>query len=361
MWIRWFKAWIVPGAVFQAVIVGGGYGTGREVVEYFSNTGPWGGLANAALNGLLFGVVLAVALDYARRYEVRDYRLFIKSLLGPVWVLYEVVLILGFVLVLAVAGSAAGEVLRDSFGIPFVAGVGLMLLIVVVFNYSGREWVERTLTAWGLLMSLMLIGYAVLVFVREGEAISNAFAAAELDPGWWQSGVRFFLYTAFIIPVVLYATSHVRTRWQAWGAGLVGGVLATLPAIIYHLTFMAGYPDILKEALPTYWTILRLGLPAVLVIYVVILFGTIAQTGVGILQGINERLDAWWQERQGRTLSRRVHALIAGGAVLFSLALSNFGIVALVAQGYGTLAWFGLLLFVVPLLTIGAWRLYRSR
>ena len=51
----------------------------------------------------------------------------------------------------------------------------------------------------------------------------------------------------------------------------------------------------------------------------------------------------------------------AGVAVLLSLLLSNFGIVALVAQGYGTLAWFGIFLFVAPVMTIGAWRLYGSR
>ena len=359
--IKWFKAWIVPGAVFQSVIVGGGYGTGREVVEYVSSAGPWGGLANTVLIGLLFALVLAVTFDYARRFEVRDYRLFIKSLLGPGWMLYEVVMIVGFVLVLAVAGSAAGQVLHDSFGIPFAAGVGLMLLIVVTFNYSGRQWIERTLTAWGLLMSLLLIVYTILVFLHMGEAIAGAFTGIELESGWWRSGVRFFLYTAMIIPVLLYATDHIETRTQAWGAGLIAGVLGTLPAVLYHLTFMAGYPQILEEALPTYWTIVRLALPAAVVVYVIVLFVTIAQTGVGILQGINERLDAWWLERRGHALTPRLHASIAGGAVLASLLLSNFGIVALVAQGYGTLAWFGIFLFVAPVLTIGAWRLYGAR
>ena len=225
--IRWFKAWIVPGAVFQSVIVGGGYGTGREVVEYVSSAGPWGGLANTVLIGVLFGVVLAVTFDYARRFEVRDYRLFIKSLLGTGWMLYEAVMIVAFVLVLAVAGSAAGQVLQDSFGISFAAGVGLMLAIVVTFNYIGREWIERTLTAWGLLMSVLLIVYTVLVFRYQGGSIAAALAAAELEPGWWRSGVRFFLYTAMIIPVLLYATDHIETRAQAWGAGLIGGVLGT--------------------------------------------------------------------------------------------------------------------------------------
>ena len=359
--IKWFKAWIVPGAVFQSVIVGGGYGTGREVVEYVSSAGPWGGLANTVLIGLLFGLVLAVTFDYARRFEVRDYRLFIKSLLGPGWMLYEAVMIVAFVLVLAVAGSAAGQVLHDSFGVPFAAGVGLMLLIVVTLNYSGRQWIERTLTAWGLLMSLMLIVYTILVFLHMGEAIAGAFTGIELESGWWRSGVRFFLYTAMIIPVLLYATDHIETRTQAWGAGLIAGVLGTLPAVLYHLTFMAGYPQILEEALPTYWTILRVAVPGAVVVYVIVLFVTIAQTGVGILQGINERLDAWWLERRGHALTPRLHASIAGGAVLASLLLSNFGIVALVAQGYGTLAWFGIFLFVAPLLTIGAWRLYGAR
>ena len=359
--IRWFKAWVVPGAVFQSVIVGGGYGTGREVVEYVSSAGPRGGLANTVLIGLLFGVVLAVTFDYARRFEVRDYRRFIKSLLGPGWMLYEAVMIVALVLVLAIAGSAAGQVLQDSFGIPFAAGVGLMLAIVVTFNYIGREWIERTLTAWGLLMSVLLIVYTVLVFRYQGESIAAALAAVELEPGWWRSGVRFFLYTAMIIPVLLYATGHIETRAQAWGAGLIGGVLGTLPAVLYHLTFMAGYPEILKEALPTYWTLLRLALPAAVLVYVIVLFVTIAQTGVGILQGINERLDAWWRERRGQTLSPRLHAAIAGCAVLLSLLLSNFGIVALVAQGYGTLAWFGIFLFVAPVMTIGVWRLYGSR
>lgn len=60
-------------------------------------------------------------------------------------------------------------------------------------------------------------------------------------------------------------------------------------------------------------------------------------------------------------MSPRLHATIAGCAVLLSLLLSNFGVVALVAQGYGTLAWFGIFLFVAPVMTIGAWRLYGSR
>ena len=40
-----------------------------------------------------------------------------------------------------------------------------------------------------------------------------------------------------------------------------------------------------------------------------------------------------------------------------AVLLSTAGIVALVAQGYGTIAWGFLLFYVAPLLTVGVYRL----
>jgi uncharacterized membrane protein YkvI len=46
--------------------------------------------------------------------------------------------------------------------------------------------------------------------------------------------------------------------------------------------------------------------------------------------------------------------------LLLAAALSRFGIIALVARGYGMLAYAFLVLFVLPLLTVGVWRIIRS-
>ena len=45
---RFLRVYVVPGAVFQSVMVGGGYGTGREIVEYFTTFGSLGGLLGIA-------------------------------------------------------------------------------------------------------------------------------------------------------------------------------------------------------------------------------------------------------------------------------------------------------------------------
>ena len=39
-----FQKYFVPGIVFQSCVIAGGYGTGRELVEYFMGYGPKGGL-----------------------------------------------------------------------------------------------------------------------------------------------------------------------------------------------------------------------------------------------------------------------------------------------------------------------------
>lgn len=355
--IRWIKIWILPGAVFQSVLVGGGYGTGREVVEFISRFGPIGGLRAVLLVGALWALVLAITFELARRFRTRDYRSFCRMILGRYWPLYELFFVAALLIVLAVCGAAAGAVLKASFGMPALIGIALMLVIVGVLNYYGRALVEKTLTLWGLAMTVVFIAFLMLTFVDRGERIADAFAGAQALPGWWFSGFQFFLYNIGIAPAILYATGHLETRGQALGAGIAAGLLGVLPALAFHLVFMAEFPEIIEQPLPTYWMLQQLGFAWLLVIYVVLLFGTIAQTGVGMLQGLNERLDGWWNERHGRALTSRTHSLIALGAVLASLLLANVGIVGLVAKGYGTLAWFVLAIYVIPVLTLGVFKL----
>jgi len=40
-----FQRFLLPGFAFKAVVIGGGYATGRELAEFFLPSGPWGGVA----------------------------------------------------------------------------------------------------------------------------------------------------------------------------------------------------------------------------------------------------------------------------------------------------------------------------
>ena len=52
-----FRKYFVPGLVFQGVLIGGGYGTGRELVEYFMKYGPLGGILGMFLVMAVFNIL----------------------------------------------------------------------------------------------------------------------------------------------------------------------------------------------------------------------------------------------------------------------------------------------------------------
>ncbi len=350
---------MVPAAVFQSVVVAGGYGTGREVVEFLSRFGPTGGLLATATVALCFGTILAITFEFARCFQAYDYRSFFKHLLGPGWIAYELLFGVALILILAVVSSAAGTILRDSFGVPLMIGVAVTLTAVVVFNYFGRTLVERSLTVWAVVLSTVLVAYCILIFMNEGAAIRNQFSTGGIREGWLRSGLQFSLYNSAIVPVILYCARGIEKRSEAIIGGFLAGLMGAFPGLVFHVTFMAGYPEILDAEIPSYWLITKQGMPGFLLIFVIVLFVTIIQTGVGVLQGLNERLDKWFVETRGRSLDPSIHALVAGGVLAASLLLASAGIINLVAKGYGTIAWGFMIIYSIPVLTIGVLKIHR--
>jgi uncharacterized membrane protein YkvI len=172
------------------------------------------------------------------------------------------------------------------------------------------------------------------------------------------SGFQYALYNVSAIPVILYAARAIETQRQAVVAGFAGGLITMFPALLFHLSCLGAYPEVIGQDLPVYYMFDALSAPLLQALYLVVLFGTFVETGAGNIQGIIERLDTWWRERRGTVLSRRAHAGVAVAALSVSGVLSSFGVVALIADGYGTLAWGYLVIFLVPLFTIGLFRLF---
>ena len=55
----WFQRFLLPGFAFKAVVIGGGYATGRELAEFFLGSGPQGGLMGMVLAMLFAGYGIA--------------------------------------------------------------------------------------------------------------------------------------------------------------------------------------------------------------------------------------------------------------------------------------------------------------
>ena len=357
--MNWYRNYLLPGLIFQSVVIGGGYATGRELIEFFFASGPIGGLLGLATAGLVFGVVLAVGFEFARVYRAYDYRHFCQKLLGRGWVIFELAFCIQLLLVLSVIGSAAGQIAQESFAVPSLVGTLLLMATIALLVFSGSETIKRVLAGWSFLLYLVYGLMIVLAFRSFGDEISQVYREADSGTGWLKSGVLYSGYNLAVLPAVLFVVSGLNHRREAIGAGLIAGAVAILPAMSFFVAMMAAYPEIGEQPVPASLLMSKFGYGWLELIFQVVVFGTFIETGTALLHAVNERLAGLRRDEQ-REMPQYQRAVVA--LILLSISIfaaEQFGIVDLIAQGYGALTLVFLTLFILPLLTLGVWKILR--
>jgi uncharacterized membrane protein YkvI len=355
-----FKKYLLPGLIFQGVVIAGGYGTGRELVEYFMRFGLLGGLLGMfGVTLVLWAAMLAVTFEFSRKFRAYDYRTLLKNLLGRFWVAFEILYLVLLLTVLAVVGSAAGVLLRDNFGIPYLGGVVVMLAAIGFLAFKGAGLIEKFMASWSILIYIVYGCFLAAALFKFGPQIKEGFAAGEILPGWALGGFKYALYNLGVIPSVLFCLRHIEKRKEAVTAGLLAGVIGILPALLFYLAVAGQYPAIVNQEIPAVYVLQKTGIPVLLVAFQVVLFGTLIQTGLGFIHAVNERIHATLKER-GREFKAWQRTGTALALLLVSLGISSFGLIALVAKGYGSLSWGFFLFFALPLLTIGIYKIAKN-
>lgn len=356
-----FKKYLLPGFVFQSVVIAGGYGTGRELVEYFLNYGPLGGVLGMFLvTTLLWSTLLAVTFEFSRKYQAYDYRTFFMGLMGRFWVIFEILYLALLFIVLAVIGSAAGILLRDNFGLPYLVGVMGMLAAIGFLTFKGSRLIERFLSGWSIVLYLVYIAFFVVALLKFGPGIQQNLSEAVALPKWALGGFKYALYNMGVIPAVFFCLPHIETRKEAALAGLIGGLIGIFPGFLFYIAVLGHYPDILPEEVPAIYVLKRAGVPLLLILYQVVLFGTLIETGTGFIHAVNERIRSALRAK-GKELPSWVRPFVAIILLGASLGLSTFGLINLIAKGYGSLSWGFFAVFFIPLMSLGVYKIFKAK
>ena len=163
------------------------------------------------------------------------------------------------------------------------------------------------------------------------------------------------------MPVVFFCLRHINRRREAIFAGLLGGVIAILPAMMFYVALMADYPAIGEATIPSVTLLGKLGAPYFSALFQVILVGTFVQTGVALVHTVNQRIEATLESR-GMVLKRFFGPVTACAILFVALGLATYvGIVDLIANGYGIITWGFIAVFVIPTMTLGLARVLRGR
>ena len=357
-----FQRFWLPGLAFKAVVIGGGYATGRELAEFFLPSGPWGGLAAILVATAIFSLVCAVTFLFARHVQAWDYVTFFKHLLGPGWVLFEGAYVLFIVLILAVYGAAAGAIGAALLGLPAILGTAALAAAIIAVVTFGNASVERMFAYVSYLLYGVYVLFILLAFTHFGDRISAGFERGGPMTGWLSGGTVYAGYNLIGAVVILPVIRHLTSRRDAIVAGLIAGPLATLPALLFFIAMIGFYPQIASATLPSDFLLQKLDIPLFHLLFQLMIFSALLESGASSVHAINERIARALLNRRGIVLSNRARLAIALGLLVGCMFVADrFGLVALIATGYRALAYVLIAVYVVPVLTLGLWRLSRSR
>lgn len=351
-----FQKYFLPGFVLQSIIIAGGYGTGRELVEFFLGYGPVGGLLAMLLNTVIWCVVCVVTFELARSVRAYDYRNFSRQVLGPAWFLYEICYLGMMLLVLAVIAAAAGSILEETFRLRYLAGVLAVMASVGFLVFKGTSAIEKFLSFWSLVLYTVYLVFLIWSLRRFGGDIVTGLSTLEVGKGWYMGGIEYAAYNIGILPAVLFCMRHVERRREAVGAGLLAGPIAILPGLFFFLAMVGHYPKILGETVPANYLLDILGSRIFQYTFQIVLLGTLIETGTGLIHAFNERVAGVFQEKR-----IDMPAFLRPTVGVFSLTVASlvaqFGLIELIAKGYGTITYGFWLVFVLPVLTVGVWKI----
>ena len=286
-----FKRWILPGLGVKAVVIGGGYATGRELAEFFLSAGPWGGLYAILFATLLLSLFCSLTFVLARRCATYDDRSFFKRLLGPAWPLFELSYLLFVVLILAVYGAAAGAIGNAVFGAPEWAGTVALAAGIAGVVAFGNKAVERLFRDVSYLLYGVYALFIVIALVKFGDRVPAGFEAFPQTSGWALSGLTYVGYNIVGAVVILPVLRHLLSDRDAVVAGVISGPLTMLPALLFFIPMVAFYPEVQSAPLPSDYLLQQIGIPAFHLLFQAMIFSALLESGTSSVHAINERID----------------------------------------------------------------------
>jgi uncharacterized membrane protein YkvI len=341
------------------VLIGGGYATGREIVEYGGKFGAGGWISGLAIF-FGFSLISMLSMEACRYWQVYDYKSLLKKLIGRAWFAYEIVYLLLAILIIAVMASAAGEILHTTLGFNKWVGVVVITVMVGFLNYKGEEMIAKLETLGTIALFAAYIAFAFVVFRSKGSEIMQTFLdwntsympeAPSLGLLIW-TGILYVGYNLAVYPSSFFTYRAITSRKESIIAGLISGVLMTVPWFLTYFAILGFYPDraVLDSTVP-WLKMLEAFHPVLIGVFGVVVGWTLIETATGMIHAFISRIETE-ADQAGKPLKKITKALISLAALIASLILAQVGIIDLVAKGYTIMAYAMIAVYGLPLLFV---------
>lgn len=331
---------------FIGLLVGAGFATGQEVVQYFTSfgiPGMWGIL----VAGLVMTLAGTVFLQLGSYFHASEHNQVFRNITHPIISrILDVAVILTLFAVGFVMLAGAGSNMQQQFGWPAWVGSLLMLVLVLITGMFDVDKVSRVI---GLLTPTIIIAvlfagtYTLLHMPDNVDAAIAASEAIESPIPHWLISALNYNGLALILAVsmsLVIGGDNISPR-EAGVGGIVGGAVYAVLMAIAGFSLLMNAENVGDSDIPMLTLVDNIH-PTLGVIMAIIIYLMIFNTAIGMFYALGKRLSS------GKESKYRI-IFIAG--CLAGFAVSFAGFKALMQYVYPVLGYMGIVL--VAILVIG--------
>lgn len=359
---------VLPGIVLQSVLMGGGYATGREIVEYGGKFGAMGWVSGL-FTFLTFTVIAVITFELARIYRIYDYKSIVKQIVGPVWFVYDILYVVLLFLIISIMASATGEILQQTIGLSQYIGIILLIILVGFLNFFGSSVIAKFET-WGTIaLYVCYITFTIMVIVSKNDNLAQVFASndtsyvsgATLKLAAW-TGIIYASYNLASIPAGLFTLRSQTKRSEAVISGVIGAMLMVIPWFLTYFAIMCYYPnpDVLGASVP--WLVMLQSISSStlpVLIFGIVAGWTLIETATGMIHALTERMDQGMKEAGKPPLSGMMRGLVTAAILIMALLFAKIGIIDLIGKGYSLIAYGFIIVYLIPLILVGTYKVVK--
>ncbi|MBD7967090.1 YkvI family membrane protein [Paenibacillus gallinarum] len=317
---------------YIGTIVGAGFATGQEILQFFSEYGKWATLT-IALSSILFiwlgTKMMLIAHDSgARSYEDLNKKLFGEKV-GK-WISFFTLFVLIGVNSVMLAG--AGSVFVEHLHLTYQTG--LIITLIGTYLLLGRG-IKAILQMNSVIVPCMLLLSLMILISTIHHPSAYNFIRLEPDRSMFATWLSPLLYTSFNLAmaqaILVPLGSQLKDRNVIKYGGIIGGIGIGCMLMTAHFAISAYMPGIRQFEIPMGSIAFALG-AAIQIVYIVLIFLEIFSTFVADIYGIT------LQVRQHIQVSPKLITLFI---MLTCYLVSQFGFSSLLSilyPVYGLLA-----------------------
>jgi uncharacterized membrane protein YkvI len=285
-------------AVYVGTIIGAGFATGREIVEFFTRFG-FIGLIGILISGYLFIFLGAKIMVKAHELKAQSYEEFNEYLFGKWFSKFMNILMMFMLLgVTAVMLSGAGAVFEEQLGMPKQAGVLLSIFLGFIVMIIGMKGLFAVNT---LVVPIMIIFNISIMLSNlfHPEFAESILRIPHADDGW-KAVISPFSYAAFNLAmaqaVLVPVASQIKDVKTVKYGGILGGILLTIILISSHFTLVM-IPNVTLYEIPMA-IVMKSMAGSLYGIYIFIIFGEIFTSIIGGVFGLEKQMANYWNGRR---------------------------------------------------------------